>query len=301
MEIDFTSSNDEIDFNGLAQLQSGSSETRGLADNGFGVSDPVNTPGTITVVGGAGRMGGLFVKMFKESGYETKIADIANGPINYKEIANSDIIVLALPMGEIEEIAGELGPLTSPDSAIIDISSLKKDTMELLAAKCNAQVIGCHPLFGPSVESFNGKLFFLCCDRQASWSKWFKGFLSDSSAIIVEKGPNEHDKLMATAQSLRHMTLIAFGLTLKRMDFDMEMDLAISGPWFGELIDLLKKQMEQPAWLYADIALMNNAFPEVFQAFSEEVWDLFHKITQKDHNGLVESMNKVSEFMEVSK
>ncbi len=301
METDFATSTDEIDFGGFSHFHSESSHKGMMAGNGFGSPDPVNAPETITVVGGAGKMGGLFVKLFRESGFKTKVADISNGPLDCQDIAKSDIIVLALPMGEIEGIIEELGPLTSPDSSIIDISSLKKDTMDLLTEKCNAQVIGCHPLFGPAVESFEGRLFFLCCDSEAPWSRWFTGFLRDSSAIIVEKQPDEHDKLMAVAQSLRHMMLIAFGLTLKRLGFDLERDLELSGPWFGELVELLKRQMDQPAWLYTDIALMNNAFPEVFQAFSEEVWDLFHKITQKDHTGLVESMNNVSQFMEGSK
>jgi prephenate dehydrogenase len=55
--------------------------------------------------------------------------------------------------------------------------------------------------------------------------------------------------------------------------------------------------MEQPARLYADIALMNRAFPHVFQTFSQEVWDLFHKITAQDRDGLIDSINDLSGYV----
>jgi prephenate dehydrogenase len=297
MEVDFSVSSEKSDISLFSQSclfggdpQSGNVEAKAL-------SGTSKEPESITVVGGEGKMGRLFVELFRKAGHDTRVADISNGPIDWEKVAKSDIIALAAPMGSLNEIAMELGPLTSPESAVIDLSSLKRETMELLNKHFNAGIIACHPLFGPTVETLEGRLFFICSDEQTQWSPWFSKFLRDHSATVVYKPAEDHDELMAVAQSLRHMMLIAFGLTLKRLGFDPDKDLELSGPWFGQLVDLLRKQMEQPAGLYADIALMNSAFPEVFQVFSQEVWDLFHKITVKDRKGMLNSINGLSEFL----
>lgn len=292
MESDFNASRDESDFGKNASSKTSWASASNDIPGAFSSS-----PESVTVVGGAGRMGRLFVRLFQEAGYETRVADISDGPIDWAEVTNCDLIVITAPMDSVDKIAKELGPFTGPETAIIDMSSLQSDSMNILRKDCNGTIIGCHPLFGPAKESIGGGLFFLCVSQTTPWSHWFKSFLEKRSAVVVEKSAREHDELMAVAQSLRHMMLIAFGLTLKRLDFAIEQDLDHSGEWFGKLMELLRKQMEQPARLYADIALMNRAFPHVFQTFSQEVWDLFHKITAQDRDGLIDSINDLSGYV----
>ncbi|MBF0531148.1 MAG: prephenate dehydrogenase/arogenate dehydrogenase family protein, partial [Deltaproteobacteria bacterium] len=96
-------------------------------------------------------MGGLMVRLFSQAGYGIRIGDVKSGPIHWEDIAQSQVIILAVPVTAIDQVMSELGPLTRPDGVIIDICSLKEAPLKSMLAHAQGEVIGSHPLFGPSV------------------------------------------------------------------------------------------------------------------------------------------------------
>ena len=242
-------------------------------------------------------MGRLFARLFSEAGYQVSISDEQNGPIDWEKPAQNDVVILAVPLAAVEEAVRLLGPFTKPDGLVIDISSLKQAPVAAMEQYCRGEVIGCHPLFGPSVESLKGHTIFLSPVRSDHWIGWIRSFFAEQGARLVDIDPEEHDKLMATVQSLRHLMLICFGRSLMKLQFDLTANLPTSGKWFPLLLEMLNRQFEQPAELYTDIAMQNPWFPNVAATFHRVVEELIEKYQSSDRSDLIDMINETASYL----
>ncbi len=161
-----------------------------------------------------------------------------------------------------------------------------------------AKVIGAHPLFGPSAESFHDQIVFLCRGRGEEWFPIVEKFLTGLGAKTVEIDPVEHDRLMAVIQSLRHIMLVCFGQTLRDIGFSLSNDLPNSGQWFNTLVRLLMLQLRQPAGLYADLALENPHAAQILEIFSRNTEKIAQAIRSKDREALLRIIQDVDEYLE---
>lgn len=254
-------------------------------------------PSGIAVVGGGGRMGTLMVRFLREAGYAVTVADSAAGPVDWDRVAEHDVIILTVPVPVMEDVLRRIGPLTLEDGAVIDIASLKEEPMQSMLRYCRGEIIGSHPLFGPSAESLKGQLVFVCPARPGRWTSWFRGFLEGSGAIVREIEPKRHDRLMAKVQVLRHLLLICFGRTLMRLDFDPAEDLPLSGPWFSRLVEMLAHQMQQGSGLYADLALNNPETARIVDQFLASVTEVTDSYRSGDRERLVGEIDRVAAYV----
>ena len=56
----------------------------------------------------------------------------------------------------------------------MDLTSLKKEPVKLMLTNSQAEVIGCHPLFGPQLKDASGQNVILCPARGKKWLGWLK-------------------------------------------------------------------------------------------------------------------------------
>lgn len=224
-------------------------------------------PGFIGIIGGAGRMGSLMARLFVEAGHEVLSIDADSPDRDWARLAECKVIILAVPIGCLGEVLKRVGRRTDPHGVVIDICSLKEEPVRMMLDHCRGEVIGAHPLFGPGVSSLKDQTIFFHPARGDFWLDWFKSFFTKLGSRLVEMDPARHDRLMARVQVLRHVLLFSFGQCLARLNFDLETDLAHSGPWFSGLVEMLQGQLGQAPELYADLALNNPAAPEVMREF----------------------------------
>ena len=241
-------------------------------------------------------MGRLFAHLFSEAGYPVSIGDDQDGPVNWEKHAQNDVVILAVPLGAVKQVVRHLGPFTKPDGLVIDISSLKQAPVEAMMQYCQGEVIGCHPLFGPSVESLDRQTIFLSSVRSTRWIEWLRSFFEEQGARLVDIDPEEHDRLMATVQSLRHLVLICFGRSLMKLKFDLATNLPISGEWFPLLVEMMNRQFQQPAELYTDMALENPWFSNVADIFYEQVEELIQEFRSVDRSDLIHITNETASY-----
>jgi len=260
-------------------------------------SDGMITPDSICVVGGMGRMGRMLCRLFQEGGCSVRVADRSLSPISWETVAASDVVVLAVPIPEMKEAIMELGPHTRSDGVVIDIASVKENLVELMLQHCNGEVIGSHPFFGPSVGSIKDQILFLCDTGSTNWIQWYRSFYEGLGARVVEIDPASHDRLMAAAQILRHLSLFCLGKGLMSVGFDLVSNLPNSGPWFTELIDMLVRQLEQPAELYADIALHNRYMAQTVEAFRLAAAELCSFYEKGDRSNMTRVMTEISHYV----
>jgi prephenate dehydrogenase len=254
-------------------------------------------PQSIAVVGGLGRMGALMSASFRDAGYDVTIADSRMGSISWEAIGKHDVILLAVPISAVEGVARALGPFTREDGVVVDIASLKEAPVRSMLTHCQGEVIGSHPLFGPAVSSLKGQLMFLCPAKSNHWIGWFRAFLENRGARVVDIDPATHDRLMGTVQVLRHVMVFCFGRTLMRLEYDISSDLALSGPWFTRLVEMVRNQVTENADLYAELAFPNPVMDAVVACFAEEVQGICAAYRSRDRTGLIDKINELAAYV----
>ncbi|MFH1035449.1 MAG: prephenate dehydrogenase/arogenate dehydrogenase family protein [Pseudomonadota bacterium] len=251
----------------------------------------------VGIIGGRGRMGRWLGGRLRQAGHEVLVADAAQGPLLPEIAAACPVLVLAVPIPAVAGVLERIGPHTRPDGVLLDIASLKAEPLRLMLEHARGEVIGTHPLFGPSAPDLQGQLFFVCPGRGSRWLAWLKGWLEAGGARVQEIDAQAHDRLMAQAQTLRHMLLLGLGGALMQGEFDFARDLPLAGPWFGTLISLLERQAGQPAELYADLALNNPHAPAVVRALAESLGRAASCLDAGDRDGLVAMLEQVGGFV----
>lgn len=242
-------------------------------------------------------MGAMVARLFSDAGYSVIVGDTVDGPISYKPIADCDVVVVSVPIPVMESALERLGPLTRKDGVVLDIASVKQAPVEAMLRHCKGQVIGSHPLFGPLTESPADHVWFGCRARSDDGAfEWFRDFVEDTGARFVEIDPLRHDKLMAAVQVLRHLLLFCFGRGLMGLGFDPASELESCGPWFGGLVEMLRRQVAQKPELYADIALGNPHSDEVADTLLESMQEFRDLLRDRDKEGLTQAMREVSNY-----
>ena len=251
----------------------------------------------ICIIGGRGRMGGWFESQFRRAGMDPVISDLNDSALTQSMIAAFDVVMLAVPIPAVVEVMKSIGSHLRRDTAVIDISSIKREPVNHMVQYSQGEVIGSHPLFGPSAPSFVGQIMFLCPARVGRWTEPFRNFLNDQGAKIIEIDPDDHDRLMACAQSLRHVMLTALGKTLMSLGLDPQRDLGVSGKWFQQLMEMMTHQFEQPAELYADLAIENQYSDVAIRCFQDNLLELVDLVHTGDRAGLARAMGSVAGFL----
>ncbi len=241
-------------------------------------------------------MGRWFEAFFREAGIDPTVSDVKDSPISEKLVISCDVILLAVPVTAIEDVMKSVGPFIRPDALLVDISSIKREPINCMLKYSQSEVIGTHPLFGPSATSLTDQTMFLCPSRTEKWIKPFRDFLKERGAKVIEVTPDQHDRLMACIQTLRHVMLTALGQTLIRLGFDSHRQLEATGPWFEQLLNMLCHQFEQPSELYADLAVENRFAADTVKFFQDSLNELANFVSTGNRAGLISAMDEVARF-----
>lgn len=259
--------------------------------------EQINFEGPVGIIGGEGRMGRLLGRIFKEAGHQVISSDLHSGPSPQETARSCQVVILAVPIPETEAMAALVGPHTRRDGVLVDITSVKAGPMQAMLANANGAVVGAHPLFGPTAPSLDQQLVFMCPGRGEAWLAWLKNFFQSRGARVREIGPEKHDRLMAQVQSLRHLMLTCMCQTLMQTGFELDLELEFSGPWFKTLMAVLAQQYEQPADLYADISLANQASPQVMRALAQSVDRMTRALEKGDKPEMVAMMETAADYL----
>ncbi len=256
------------------------------------MSQTVESGVVVGLIGGRGSMGRWLEQRLVHAGCRVLVADVCEGPVKPEFVADCQIIVVAVPISAVEEVMAEIGPYTRPDGLVMDIASLKEAPLAAMLKHARGEVVGCHPLCGPTVDQLEDQIVFLCEGRGERWRGWVERFWESQGARVVEIAPERHDRLMAVVQSLRHLLLYGLGDGLRQLGFDLN-DLELAGPRFRSLMELLQRQVEQPPSLYAELALGNPHVAQALEALTLGFEDVKSTLARRDRRGLEETMARV--------
>lgn len=196
-------------------------------DKGFKTLCPDLRP--VVIVGGAGQMGQLFVKMLTLSGYQIRILEKDDLPHATEIVADAGMVIISVPIHMTVSVIEQLPPLPA-DCILVDLSSIKTEPLQAMLAAHRGPVLGLHPMFGPDSGSLAKQVVVYCDGRQPEAYQWFLEQIQVWGARLHRISAVEHDQNMAFIQALRHFATFAYGLHLAEENVSLEQLLTLSSP-----------------------------------------------------------------------
>lgn len=246
-------------------------------------------------------MGRFFCKFFASKGWEVLLVDVdPRAPeaatelgVGYESsplraVKESDGVLVSVPIPSTAEVIRSLAPSLLPGSFLMDVTSVKRGPVEAMkgSAPAEVEVIGAHPLFGPTARSLEGQTLILTPVGRGKWFQKLLELFEGAGARCPVMTPEEHDRWMAVVQGLTHFTQLAFGLTLRKLGFDVEKAREFMSPPYEITVDLAGRLLAQNPKLY--FAIQKNLDTEPVQrAFLEEVEGLMKRVRTGDEEGFL--------------
>jgi prephenate dehydrogenase len=185
-----------------------------------------------------------------------------------------------------------VGPHLPPDALLMDFTSLKEEPVREMLKATTAEVVGCHPLFGPDCPSLAGQNIVLCPARGEGWLNRMEGLFTESGARVTVTTPAEHDRMMALVQGLTHLDTILMGLTLKDSGIAEPTLDAFSTPVFRTKRAIFEKVFGARPELYAGLLAGNRNMQRILEMYEKNLSALKELILNGDVAGLAALMKK---------
>lgn len=260
----------------------------------------------VLILGGTGEMGQWFTRFFKERGYEVtvwgkggkvEVARKLNVPFALDleaAIPENDIVIVSVPINATEKTIEEVAPKMKAGSLLMDFTSTKVKPVEAMQrfAPAGIEILGTHPMFGPTIPTIRGQTVILVPVKGHS-EKWFpviRQLFEESGAHVEITTAAEHDKLVSVVQGLTHFAYIAIGTTIDKLDFDIKKSRKFVSPVYSIMLDFVGRILGQNPYLYALIQMENPGILEVHEAYIKECEELSSLVRVHDEEGFVRKM-----------
>jgi len=253
-------------------------------------------PKTIAVVGGEGQMGSFLRRIFGEVGHATISADLDTALSPEQAAARADVVIISVPIDATVEVIRRVGPQMRQDALLMDVTSLKAEPVRAMLEHAPCEVVGAHPMFGPTVDSLHRQVVVLCPARGRRWAAWLREALESQAAEVLETTPERHDRLMAVIQVLRHFATMAFGRALADLGVDIQETLRFTSPIYRLELAMVGRHFAQSPELYAEIEMRNPQRAEVIEALRRSVDELGDIVRDADREAFVEEFRRIGAF-----
>lgn len=249
-------------------------------------------------------MGALFARYFLKRGYEVAGFDkrrpkrLPNGfkfaRSNADAVSGAEYVLVAVPTDETVRAVDEVLAFMSQGSTLVEITSVKGGGLDELHKKLSGKklsLLSLHPLFGPLAQVNGSKI---CVVGSSSGMQAARELFPDVRLIRMMRA--DHDKMMAFALSLVHLTNVAFvsavagGIGVKRFE-------RIAPPLGSAQLNLGRAVLSSSPSLLGHIQVDNPFVTEMLSSLIGELEELKETIAKKDLMGLERKVSSLaSEF-----
>jgi prephenate dehydrogenase len=247
------------------------------------------------IIGGRGRMGSLFGEVFSRAGYTVLVGGRETVPEKSELVTGSDIVMVSVPIRAARTVIERIAPVLREDQLVCDLTSLKSGPVEAMLAS-RAEVIGLHPMFGPTVPSLLRQTIIMCperCSRETR-GRMVKIFEREGARVTFST-PREHDRIMAVVQGLTHFVTLSMAETMRRAGMSPDRTEDFTSPVYQLEIGLVGRLLSQDPELYADMLCMNPFVPEVLGLCNQAVKELSARVTEDDTEGFIRMFRQNAE------
>ncbi len=259
---------------------------------------------TALVVGGAGRMGGWFVRFLESQGFEVQIADpsVPEGLDDWRDAGGAfDVYVVAAPLEATSRILEQMAE-TPPPGLILDIGSLKTPLRRGLTrlAESGAMVTSIHPMFGPATELLSGRHVVVVDVGVPEASASARSLFSSTMASIVEMDLDSHDRLIAYILGLSHALNVAFFTALAESGEEASRLANLSSTTFDRQLAVASQVASENPHLYFEIQHLNDYGSESLTALADAVGKIRSMVDAGDVESFASMMRAGRAYLEQS-
>lgn len=133
--------------------------------------------------------------------------------VSFETVASCRVIILAVPVAQMRNVAADLAPLLKPGTLVIDVGSVKVGPaaiMDMLLPD-DVDIVASHPLFGPQSASdgIAGLRIAICPIRGRRFR--VAAFCRKLGLDVIMTTPEEHDREIAQVQGITHLVASVLG------------------------------------------------------------------------------------------
>jgi prephenate dehydrogenase len=266
----------------------------------------------VAVLGASGGMGSFFVRYFLERGDTVRGSDssrakkataagaarrFASFTANAEAVKGCDVTLIAVPMDSTLKVAKEVAGKLKPGSTLVEISSVKGETLPALRKLVGDRVslLSIHPLFGPALESTEGMKIAVIAGKKGT-PEGREVALANSlfpGSRIIPMSRKEHDRTMAVVLSLTHLLNVVYAGTVSQFLSPDEF-MRASTPNSSMQLTLAEAILAQDARLSYGIQAGNAYTAKVARAASRELKRVLEMIESSDWKAFDEHFTELS-------
>lgn len=253
----------------------------------------------VGIVGGTAGMGRFLAATLSAASFDVAVVGLESEETPEQLAARVDLLFLAVPISVTVEMAQRVGPHVRAGCCLADITSLKGAPLAaMLASTPDAvEVVGTHPMFGPSSASFDRQKVVLCEGRGTTWRSRLAELFAALGAEVVHATAEEHDRHMALIQVLVHEKTMVMGSVLERLGADLGRSLDFASPIYRAELSMIGRMYSQSADLYAGIVTQNPEGAKVLATFRVESERLTRLAEAGDREAIAERFVQVAGFL----
>jgi prephenate dehydrogenase len=248
----------------------------------------------IGIIGGTRGMGRWFADYLTGQGHVVHVSGRTIGKGIEEMTACCQVVVVSVPISITCEIISQVGPLMGKDSLLMDLTSLKAEPVQAMLKHSASEVIGCHPLFGPQIDTVKKHHVVLCPVRTRKWLFWLIEVWEKGGALLVETTPEKHDELMSVVQVLNHLNTIMMGMALSKTSAPLSQLDRFTTPFFDIKAKMVEKIFSDNPRLYAEILCDNPRRSTIIEIYEQVIAELKPAILRGDAEDLAGLMRKAA-------
>ncbi|TDQ59003.1 chorismate mutase [Mesocricetibacter intestinalis] len=265
-------------------------------ENAFGFKTVNEAIKKIVIVGGRGKLGGLFARYLQASGYPVALLGHQDWGDAQQIMAGADVVILCVPIATTLETIQRLQPYLRDNMLLTDLTSVKRQPLEKMLEVHKGAVLGLHPMFGPDIASM-AKQVVVCCDgRYPERYQWLLEQISIWGASLYKADAAEHDRNMTYIQALRHFSTFAYGLHLSQQPVKLAQLLAFSSPIYRLELAMIGRLFAQDGALYADIIMDKPENLAVIESLKQSYENGLAFFKNNDKEGFIQAFNQVKQW-----
>lgn len=253
---------------------------------------------SIVIVGGRGKMGQFFFKMLTLSGYTVRILDRNDWIYAESILKNVELIFISVPIHLVTSVMNILPRLPS-DCIVVDLSSLKKISLQSILDIHTGPVLGLHPMFNPDVGNMIKQIVIYCDGRYPEAYQWLLKQIRLWGARLYCCNFMEHDKYMSFIQGLSHFITFIMGYNLFRENANLNKILSFSSPIFR--LELLKigRFFTQDPILYTDIIIESKENIVLIKRYYKRLKKILVLLEQNNKEEFLRQFEKIKCWMNI--
>ena len=250
----------------------------------------------IGIIGGTGKMGSSFRKVFTKIGYDVIVSDEKTKDLEKVILSTCDWIILTVPIDKTLSVYKTIKEKISKNQVFSDFTSVKSILKDELK-KSNYEIISCHPLFGP-LNNFKGQNIITIPVKVGKKYRYIKEIFNKIGLNTTEiNSLKEHDRYMSIIQGMTHFSHVCFTTAMKKINPDLDKIMEICSPIYLSNIAFSSRITGGDENLYTNIIMDNPINEEVIKTYLETSKELYKMIQGKEYNKFKDNFKENRKYL----